>query len=118
MELSSPEFKAFAVSVGFSFWFFIITSALSIFSIVIFLIFVISIFVLMQILAAKLSEILDYFAIFNTKVFLGLLFVIVISTYGVIFRILRIDLLRLKKQKNSYWLTMEKLEDQRVLKQY
>lgn len=72
----------------------------------------------MQILAAKLSEILDYFAIFNTKVFLGLLFVTVISTYGVIFRILRIDLLRLKKQKNSYWLTMEKLEDQRVLKQY
>jgi len=118
MELSSPRFKAFAVSVGFSFWFFIITSALSIFSIEIFLIFVISIFVLMQILAVKLSQILDYFAIFNTKVFLGLLFVTVISTYGVIFRILRIDLLRLKKQKNSYWLTMEKLEDQRVLKQY
>jgi len=118
MELSSPRFKALAVSGGFSFWFFVITSALSIFSIEIFVIFVISIFASTQILAIKLSKALDYFAIFNTKVFLGLLFVTVISTYGVFFRILRIDLLRLKKQKKSYWLTMEKLEEERILKQY
>ena len=118
MELSSPRFKALAVSGGFSLWFFIITSALSIFSIEIFVIFVVSIFVLMQILAAKLSIALDYFAIFNTKVFLGLLFVTLISTYGVFFKILRIDLLRLKKQKNSYWLTMENLKEPRILKQY
>ncbi len=118
MELSSPRFKALAVSGGFSFWFFIIISALSIFSIEIFVIFVVSVFVLMQILAAKLSKALDYFAIINTKVFLGLLFVTLISTYGVFFRILRIDLLRLKKQKNSYWLTMEKLKERRILKQY
>jgi len=118
MELSSPRFKALAVSGGFSFWFFIITSALSVFSIEIFVIFVISIFVLMQFLSAKLPKALDYFAIFNTKVFLGILFVTLISIYGVFFRILRIDLLRLKKQENSYWLTMEKLAERRILKQY
>jgi len=72
----------------------------------------------MQILSLKLSKALNYFAIINTKIFLGLLFVTLISTYGVFFRILQIDLLRLKKQHDSYWLTMKTLDEKRIFKQY
>ena len=50
-----------------------------------------------QIFAIKHSRGLEIFAIINTKVFLGILFIFVISIYGIFFRILRIDLLRLKK---------------------
>ena len=35
---------------------------------------------------------------------------IVISIYGILFKLLRIDLLRLKKQKESYWLDIEKIK--------
>ena len=102
MELSSPRFKALAVSAGLTFWFFIITNSLGVFSIEFFLIFVGVVFVVFQILAIKVSKILDYIAIFNTKIFLGILFVTVISFYGIFFKLLRIDLLRLKQQNNSY----------------
>jgi len=118
MELSSPRFKALAVSAGFSLWFFIITLAVGIFSIEIFLIFVIIIFPLMQLLSVKVSKALDTFAILNTKLFLGILFVTMISLYGILFRVLRIDLLRLKKQNNTYWLEIEQLESTRIYKQY
>ena len=118
MELSTPRFKALAVSLGLSFWFFIITSVVGIFSLEVFTIFVVIIFPLMQILSMKISKALDVFAIYNTKIFLGILFVLVFSLYGIFFRALRIDLLRLKKHGDTYWLEMEQLKSSRVLKGY
>ncbi len=69
MELSSPRFKALAVSAGFSFWFFIITSILGVFALEYFFIFIAIIFPLMQFLSKKVSGVLDIFAIYNTKFF-------------------------------------------------
>jgi len=118
MELSSPRFKALAVSAGFTLWFFIITSMLGVFTIEYFAIFIAIVFPLMQFLSIKVSSALDTFAIYNTKFFLGILFVFVISLYGIFFRILRIDLLRTKKQDGSYWQEMEQLKPARYLKEY
>lgn len=118
MELSPPRFKALAVSSGFTFWFFIIISTLGIFSIEIFVIFVIFVFSLMQLLALRISKVLDVFAIYNTKFFLGLLFVTVITVYGLIFKLLQIDLMRLKKHKGTYWLQTEKSQSSRIFKEY
>lgn len=118
MELSSPRFKAMAVTAGFSLWFFIISSALGLFSFEIFAVFVLGTFIVTQIFSFKLSSALDIFAIFNTKFFLGILFVLVISIYGIVFRVLRIDLLRKKRQNKSYWLKMEQLKESRIFKQY
>jgi len=118
MELSSPRFKSVAVSAGFSFWFFIIITAFGIFSFEILLIFIASIFTITQILSSKISKGLDIFAKINTKIFLGALFIFVISIYGISFRILQIDLLRLKKQNDTYWLDMEHNTTDRMGKQY
>ena len=118
MELSSPKFKALAVSAGMTFWFFIITNAIGIFSLEILSIFVIVVFPVMQIISLKLSYVLDVFAIYNTKFFLGILFVTLISLYGIFFKVLRIDLLRLKYQKQSYWLKMDQSMSSRFFKQY
>ncbi len=116
MELSTPRFKALAVSAGFTFWFFILTSIFGVFTIEYFVIFIVIVFPLMQFLSVKVSGALDIFAIYNTKFFLGILFVFVISLYGIFFRVLRIDLLRTKKRSGSYWLDIEQLEKSRVLK--
>jgi len=118
MELSSSRFKSFAVTAGFSFWFFILSSITGIFSLEALGIFAAITLILTQIFALKLSKALDVFAIFNTKIFLGILFVIVFSIYGIFFKILRIDLLRLKKQSESYWLDMDQLSEDRIFKQY
>jgi len=118
MELSSPRFKALAVSAGFTFWFFIITSIFGVFTLEYFVIFIAIVFPLMQFLSIKVSRALDIFAIYNTKFFLGILFVFVISLYGIFFSILRIDLLRTKKNNDSYWLEMEQLKPSRMLKEY
>ena len=118
MELSSPRFKGLAVSAGLSFWFFIITSSLGAFTIEIFALFVAVILTVTQIFATKLAKVLDVFAILNTKFFLGILFIFVISLYGILFKVLRIDLLRTKKRKDSYWLEMEELKESRIFKQY
>ena len=118
MELSSPRFKALAVTAGFSFWFFIISSAVGLFSFEAFGIFIAIIIAITQIFALKLSKALDIFAIFNTKVFLGILFIFVISLYGIFFRVLHIDLLRLKKQSSSYWLDTDKIKQSTIFKQY
>lgn len=107
MQTSSPRFKALAVSAGLSFWFFIITSSVGVFSLQYLVIFAGSVFAITQIFALKISKGLDIFAIINTKIFLGILFVFVIAIYGILFRFLRIDLLRLKKQSDSYWLEIE-----------
>ena len=118
MKTSSPRFKSFAVTAGMSFWFFILVSSTALFSIEIMIIFVVSVFTITQIFANKISKGLDIFAIINTKIFLGILFVTIISIYGILFKLLRVDLLRLKKQNNSYWLDVEETKPHRIRKQY
>jgi hypothetical protein len=118
METSSPRFKSLAVTAGLSFWFFIISSTMEVFSIEFLITFIVSILIITQIFAIKISKGLDIFAVINTKIFLGILFVTVISIYGVLFKILKIDLLRLKKQTNSYWLDIEQTKPHRIRKQY
>ena len=118
MEHSTSRFKALAVSAGFSFWFFIITSVTGIFSIEIMLSFILVIVIVSQIFAIKLSKALDVFAIINTKIFLGILFVFLVSIYGIVFRFLGIDLLRLKKQKVTYWLDTGDFKSNKISKQY
>jgi len=107
MQTSSSRFKSFAVSSGISFWFFIITSSIGIFTLELFAFFIIFVLIVTQIFTSKVSKGLDIFAIINTKLFLGILFIFVVSVYGILFKFLRIDLLRTKKQKNSYWLDMK-----------
>ncbi len=118
MELPSPRFKALAVSAGFTLWLFIITSIFGVFTLEYFVIFVAVVFPLMQFMSIKVSSALDTFAIYNTKFFLGILFVFVISLYGIFFRVLRIYLLRTKKHNETYWLEMEQLKPSRILKEY
>ena len=118
MQTSSPRFKSLAVTAGFSFWFFIITSSTGFFSLEIFILFIGIIFSITQIFAKKISKGLDIFATINTKIFLGILFTLIVSVYGILFRLLKIDLLRLKKQNDSYWLDVEKTKPDRIRKQY
>jgi len=118
MKLSSPRFKALTVSAGLTLWFFIVTSIIGVFTIEYFAIFIAIVFPLMQLLSIKISSALDVFAIYNTKFFLGILFVFVISLYGIFFKILRIDLLSLKKHDDTYWSEMEQLKSSRILKEY
>ena len=118
MELSSPRFKALAVTAGFSFWFIIITTGIGVFSFELFGIFLAITIAITQIFSVKLSKGLDIFAVINTKIFLGILFIFLISLYGIFFKILRIDLLRLKKQETSYWLEIDKIKHSTLVKQY
>jgi len=118
MELSSSRFKALAVTAGFSLWFFIISSATGLFSFEAFAIFVAITITITQIFATKLSKALDIFAIINTRIFLGILFVFIISLYGIFFKILQIDLLRLKNQSTSYWLDLDRTEQSTIFTQY
>ena len=118
MQTSSPRFKSTAVTAGLTFWFFIITQSIGLFSIEILIIFVISVLTVTQIFANKISKGLDIFAMINTKIFLGALFIFVISVYGILFKLLQIDLLRLKKQDDTYWLNIEETSLDRLRKQY
>ena len=118
MEFSSPRFKALSVTAGFSFWFIIITTGIGIFSFEYLGIFVLITIAVTQIFSVKLSRGLDIFAIVNTKIFLGILFLFIISLYGIFFKILRVDLLRLKKQSSSYWLEIDKIKNSTSLKEY
>ncbi len=107
MQTSSPRFKSLAVTAGLSFWFFIITTGAGVFSLEYLAVFIGIVLTITQIFATKISKGLDVFAIINTKVFLGALFVFVFAIYGILFKFMRIDLLRLKKQNDSYWLEIE-----------
>ena len=118
MQLSSPRFKSVAVTAGLTFWFVIITTTTGYFTFEFLLIFSLSILTITQIFSYKVSKGLDKFAIFNTKIFLGMLFVFVISIYGILFKLLQIDLLRLKKQEKSYWLDIEDSKPEKMVKQY
>lgn len=111
MKTSSPRFKSLALTAGFSFWFFIITTSLSIFSFELFIIFVSVLLATTQVFTKKISKGLDVFSVINTKIFLSILYIFVISIYGILFRLLRIDLLRLKKQNDTYWLDIEQSKD-------
>jgi len=118
METSSSRFKSIAVTAGFSFWFFVISTSTGIFSIELFVVFIVSVLFLTQIFVKKISSLLDIFATINTKILLGILFGIVISLYGILFRFLRIDLLRLTPQNESYWIKIEDTEHSTPIKQY
>jgi len=118
MEFSSPRLKALTVTIGISFWLIVLMWNLDIFSLELYLGIVAIIFTTFQILSLKVSKALDVFAIYNTKIFLGILFCTVISIYGILFRLLRIDLLRLKKQDGTYWLDVEQTKPYRIGKQY
>ena len=118
MELSSPRFKALAVTAGFSFWFIIITMSIGVFSFELFGIFLAITVTITQIFSVKLSKGLDVLAIINTKIFLGILFIFVVSLYGIFFKVLRIDLLRLKQDSSSYWLDLDVIKQSTVFKQY
>ncbi len=107
METSSSRFKSLAITAGLSFWFTIITHSFGYFSFEILAIFAVTLLILTQIFTKKISKLLDILAIINTKIFLSILFILVISIYGILFRLLRIDLLRLKTQRDSYWLKIE-----------
>jgi|TARA_Y100001936_G_C16094155_1_gene690045 hypothetical protein len=118
MKLSSSNFKALATSAGFTFWFFIITTSLGLFSLEYLAIFVLVVVSITQIFASKLSKILDIIAMINTKLFLGILFIFLIAVYGILFKILKIDPLRRQKNSQTYWLEMEDLKSNRIFKQY
>ena len=118
MQPSSPRFKSIAVSAGLTFWFFIISSTAGFFSLEILLLFMGIIFSVTQIFTKKISKGLDIFAIINTKIFLGTIFIFVISIYGILFKLLQIDLLRLKRHDETYWLDVEETKYDRIRKQY
>ena len=107
MKSSSPRFKSLAVTLGLTFWFFIFSNSTDVFTVEYLIIFIVIVLTVTQIFAKRISSVLDIFAKINTKIFLGIMFVIVISTYGILFKLLRIDLLRLKKQNTTYWLEIE-----------
>ena len=118
MDTSSPRFKSFAVTIGISFWFFVISNSMGVFSIEILISFIVGTLIITQILSKKISKGLDILAEINTKIFLGILFITVISVYGILFKLLRIDLLRLKKQDDTYWLNVKQTKPHRIMKQY
>jgi len=116
MKTSSSRFKAVTVTIGFSFWFGVITSALGVFSIESLIIFGVVTAIFTQIFYKILSRGLDKFGMINTKIILGALFVLVFSLYGIIFKMLGIDLLRLKSD-STYWLEDDYIKSD-LLKQY
>ena len=118
MNTSSPRLKALAVTAGFSLWCFVISSGLGVFSFELFGIFAFVTFIITQIFAIKLSKGLEIFALINTKIFLGILFIFVISIYGIFFRVLRIDLLRLNDNKTTFWLKNDKIQQSQMETQY
>ena len=94
-----------------------IISSIGIFTFELLIIFVASLLATTQIFALKLSKVLDIIAIINTRIILGLLFICVISVYGILLRFIQVDLLRLRKQKESYWLEMDSASND-LRKQY
>jgi hypothetical protein len=62
MEISNSRFKAIATTLGISFWFFIITTTMGIFSLENLLIFFSFMMIVTQIFAVKLSKGLNIFA--------------------------------------------------------
>lgn len=90
----NPRLKSLAVTAGLSFWFYVITASAGAFDVLYLLAFASAVLAATQAFASRVSRGLDIVAIANTVVFLGLLFATLISLYGLLFRALRVDLLR------------------------
>lgn len=104
---TTPRIKAITVTVGISFWVIVLTTITDTFKIELIIPFVVILATLSQIFSVKLERVLNIFAKYNSIFFLGIVFVTLISIYGILFKLLRIDLLRLKKQEKTYWLNYD-----------
>lgn len=102
---TSPRLKSLALTAGLSFWFWILSSSAGMFEFAYLLAFVAAVLAVTQLLASRVVRALDALAVANTAVFLGLLFATLISLYGLLFRALRVDLLR-TAERDSYWLPL------------
>ena len=102
----NPRLKSLAVTAGLSFWFYVITASVGAFEIWHLLAFAAAVLAVTQAFASRVSRGLDIVAIVNTAVFLGILFTTLISLYGLLFRALRVDLLRTRagSDAGTYWL--------------
>ena len=118
MKVSSNSFKAVTVSAAISFWYFIISSIVGFFTFETFIIFVVSIFLVTQIIKSKITGFLDILTLFNTKLFLGIIFLTTFTLFGILLKLLRVDLLRKNKQEKSYWLHYDQSPKSTPLKQY
>ena len=106
MHLPSHRLKALAVTAGLSFWFFMGTSAAGWFTVEALAAFACALLAVTQIFSRKLAAGLEIFAVLNTKFVLGAVFVLLISVYGIFFRVLMIDLLYIKWRDTAaptYW---------------
>ena len=105
----NPRLKSLAVTAGLSFWFYLIASAAGVLEPWHLLAFTSAVLVATQAFASRVSRGLDIVAVANTAAFLGLLFATLISLYGLLFRALRVDLLRARGVRGgsgTYWLPM------------
>lgn len=104
----NPRIKSLAVTAGLSFWFYVIASAAGALEPWHLLAFASAVLAATQAFASRVSRGLDIVAVANTAVFLGLLFATLISLYGLLFRALRVDLLRARGARGggggTYWL--------------
>lgn len=104
----NPRLKSLAVTAGLSFWFYVFTASAGVFDVWYLLAFAAAVLAATQAFASRVSRGLDIVAIVNTVAFLGLLFVTLISLYGLLFRALRVDLLRARggADRGTHWLRL------------
>lgn len=103
----NPRLKSLAVTAGLSFWFYVIASSAGVLEPWHLLAFASAVLAATQAFPSRVSRGLDAVAIVNTAVFLGLLFATLISLYGLLFRALRVDLLRTRRAGGgTYWLPL------------
>lgn len=107
----NPRLKSLAVTAGLSFWFYVFASAAGVLEPWHLLAFASAVLAATQAFASRVSRGLDIVAVANTAVFLGLLFATLISLYGLLFRALRVDLLRARGARGgegggTYWLPL------------
>ena len=104
----NPRLRSLAVTAGLSFWFYVLTSAAGVLEPWHLLAFASAVLAATQAFPSRVSRGLDMVAVANTAAFLGLLFATLISLYGLLFRALRVDLLRARGggREGTYWLPM------------
>lgn len=102
----NPRLKSLAVTAGLSFWFYVFTASAGVFDAWYLLAFAGAVLAVTQAFASRVSRGLDIVAIVNTAVFLGILFATLISLYGLLFRALRVDLLRTRGDAGTHWLPL------------
>lgn len=116
--MSSNKIKSLTVSSGLTFWFLLFSSIFNFFKIENLLIFLIINFGLTLLFSSKINNLLDILGKWNTKFFTIIFFISIINLYGMILKILKIDLVRLKTQENSYWLNLDNTDSSRIFKEY